>query len=138
MHILRLLLKPLTATTKKSFALRGFKSGISFLPAVSSLCSDVRWWIDCSLFRTCAVTLIERKELEHRAAAEDCVKVHDTSSDGEVCVWKSCDGKDCWICCMWWFVPKDFALRGFLTPFLWEIWFFFFHPLHCRWALINS
>lgn len=46
----------------------------------------------------CCHSVIERQEPEHRAAAEDCVNMHYTASDGEVCV--STDGKDRWICCM--------------------------------------
>lgn len=62
----------------------------------------------------CCHSEIETQETEHRAAAEDCVSVHDTPPDGEVCV--STDGKDCWICCVRWFVQKkkkkNFTLWG--------------------------
>lgn len=58
----------------------------------------------------CCHSEIETQETEHHAAAEDCVSVHDTPPDGEVCV--STDGKDCWICCMRWFVPKKIYPLG--------------------------
>ncbi len=68
----------------------------------------------------CCRSVIERRQLEHRAAAEDCVNVHDTPSDGEVCV--STGGEDCYTCWMWWSVQQDFALRGLLCALIWETW----------------
>lgn len=54
------------------------------LPVVSWWCSYVRWWVDCPLLKAC--TVIERQQLTHHAGAEDCVHVHDTPSDREVCI----------------------------------------------------
>lgn len=91
-HILRQTRKPQTTPTTKGFVLRDCKCDLSSVSTNRIIM--VQWcgmmdWLS-SVWDTYCHFAIERRDVEHRAAAEDCVNIHYTLSDREVyfCWWK--------------------------------------------------